>query len=189
MKCLLLMFIFMVSAVAVSQIPFTAPDVKTEFLEIRASSLYVPMRDGVRIAIDVLLPKGLRDDQKVPALFKISRFGRASVDGSISDEDRFWVQHGFARVLIDERGTGASFGTSRYGTDTIPDLHDIVDWVVKQPWSNGRVGAIGVSVEGTASELLAATNHPAVRAVAPWFSDYNTTLIWSALAESLMNGS
>jgi putative CocE/NonD family hydrolase len=30
-----------------------------------------------------------------------------------------------------------------------------------------------VSVEGTASELLAATNHPAVRAVAPWFSDYN----------------
>ena len=76
-------------------------------------------------------------------------------------------------MLIDERGTGASFGVSRYGPDTIADLHDIVDWVISQPWSNGRVGAIGVSVEGTASELLAATNHPAIRAVAPWFSDYN----------------
>jgi hypothetical protein len=131
------------------------------------------MRDGVRIAIEVLLPGELRTDQTLPALFKISSFGRAAVDGSISDEDRFWFKHGFARVLIDERGTGASFGTSRYGAETVPDLYDIVEWVVAQPWCNGRVGAIGVSVEGTASELLAATNHPAVRAVAPWFSDYN----------------
>ena len=161
------------SAAAAPQTPFIALDVKSEFQEIQRSSLYVPMRDGLRIAVDVLLPKALRDEQKVPTLFKIARFGRASLDGKISEEDIFWVQHGFARVLIDERGTGASFGTSRYGTDTIHDLYDIVEWVVKRPWSNGRVGAIGVSVEGTASELLAATGHPAVRAVAPWFSDYN----------------
>jgi putative CocE/NonD family hydrolase len=173
MKRLIWTLLLAVSANAALQDPFTAPVRKPEFQDIQASSLYVPMRDNVRIAIDVLLPKGLRPDQKVPALFKISRFGRAAVDGSISDEDRFWVQHGFARVLIDERGTGASFGTSHYGSESIPDLYDIVDWVVKQQWSNGRVGAIGVSFEGTASELLAATGHPAVRAVAPWFSDYN----------------
>ncbi len=173
MKRLPLTFILAASVVAASQSPFTARPQKPEFQEVQASSLYVPMRDGVRIAIDVLLPKGLRTGQELPAIFKISSFGRAAVDGSISQEDRFWVQHGFARVLIDERGTGASFGTSRYGAETVPDLYDVVDWVVKQPWSNGRVGAIGVSVEGTAAELLAATNHPAVRAVAPWFSDYN----------------
>ncbi|HYL82615.1 MAG TPA: CocE/NonD family hydrolase [Candidatus Angelobacter sp.] len=153
--------------------PFTAPDRKPEFQELQASSRYVPMRDGVRIAIDVLLPKGLPEGRKVPTLFKISRFGRAAQDGGIAGEDRFWVQHGYARVLIDERGTGASFGVSRYGPETVPDLYDLVDWVVQQQWSNGRVGAIGVSVEGTASELLAATSHPAVRAVAPLFSDYN----------------
>lgn len=170
----LLMIVILGTALrGAAQAPFTAPGVKEEFKEIQPSSLYVPMRDGVRIAIDLLLPKGLQANQKVPALFKIARFGRASTDGSIAAEDRFWVQHGFARVLIDERGTGASFGTSRYGTDTIPDLYDVVDWVVKQSWCNGRVGAIGISVEGTAAELLAATNHPAVRAVAPWFSDYN----------------
>ena len=173
MKRLIWTLLFAVSALPAPQGPFTAPVQKPEFDDIQASSLYVPVRDSVRIAIDVLLPKGLRPDQKVPALFKISRFGRAAVDGSISDEDRFWVQHGFARVLMDERGTGASFGVSRYGPESIPDLYDIVDWVVKQQWSNGRVGAIGVSFEGTASELLAATGHPAVRAVAPWFSDYN----------------
>jgi uncharacterized protein len=168
-----LLILFLAVPVATARNPFTAPWEKTEYEQLQASSLYVPMRDGVRIAVDVLLPMPLRAGQKVPALFKISRFGRAPADGAITDEDRFWVGHGFARVLIDERGTGASFGASRYGTETIPDLYDIVDWVVKQPWSNGRVGAIGISVEGTAAELLAATNHPAVKAVAPWFSDYN----------------
>ena len=173
MKRFLWIFILLAPCPAAAQSPFAAPEQKPEFQEAQASSRYVPMRDGVRIAIDVLLPKGLTPALKLPALLKISRFGRAAQDGGISDEDRFWVQHGYARVLIDERGTGASFGVSRYGPDTVSDLYDLVDWLVHQPWSNGRVGAIGVSVEGTASELLAATNHPAVRAVAPWFSDYN----------------
>jgi len=174
MKQLLAIVVFLAACRVEAQTPpFTAPDRKPEFQEVQASSLYVPTRDGVRIAIDVVLPKGLPAGRKLPALFKISRFGRAAQDGGISGEDRFWVQHGYARVLIDECGTGASFGVSRYGPDTVPDLYDLVDWVVHQPWSNGRVGAIGESVEGTASEFLAATNHPAVRAVAPWFSDYN----------------
>ncbi len=80
-------------------------------------------------------------------------YAGASQDGGISREDRFWVRHGYARVLIDERGTGASFGVSRYGPGTASDLYDLVEWVVHRPWSNGRVGAIGVSVEGTASEI------------------------------------
>jgi putative CocE/NonD family hydrolase len=131
------------------------------------------MKDGVRIAVEVLLPKDLPPGTKLPALFRISRFGRARPDGGVSEEDRFWVRHGFARVLVDERGTGASFGTSRYGPATVADLRELVDWVVGRPWSNGRVGAIGVSVEGTAAEWLAVTGHPTVAAVAPWFSDYN----------------
>ena len=61
------------SAAAAPQTPFTALDVKSEFQEIQRSSLYVPMRDGLRIAVDVLLPKALRDEQKVPTLFKIAR--------------------------------------------------------------------------------------------------------------------
>jgi hypothetical protein len=174
MKRLLGILVFLAACRVEAQTPpFMAPERKPEFQEVQVSSFYVAMRDGVRIAVEVLLPKGLPADRKLPALFKISSFGRAAQDGSIAGEDRFWVQHSYARVLIDQRGTGASFGVSQYGPGTVPDLYDLVDWAVHQPWSNGRVGAIGISVEGTASELLAATNHPAVRAVAPLFSDYN----------------
>jgi putative CocE/NonD family hydrolase len=153
--------------------PFDAPDPVPEFTDIQARSLYLPMKDGVRIALDLLIPKDLPAEKKIPAILKITRYGRASATGAIDVIDRFWVKQGFARVLIDQRGTGASFGTVRYGKATLDDMREVVDWVVKQPWSNGRVGAIGDSYEGTTAELLAATGHPAVRAVAPNFSDYN----------------
>jgi uncharacterized protein len=153
--------------------PFNAPSQRPEFAGVQASSLYLPARDGVRIALDLLLPGDLPSGRRIPALLKISRFGRSQAGGGLEEDERFWVEHGYARVLVDERGTGASFGTSGYGPAELDDLRDIVDWVVHQPWSNGRVGATGVSIEGTSSELLALTGHPAVRAVAPWFSDYN----------------
>lgn len=173
MKIPLALAIFSTTLTAADSSPFHAPDVAPEFREVQSTSLYLPMKDGTRLALDVLLPKDLPAGRKIPALFKITRYGRAPVDGRIGTQDRFWVQHGYARVLLDERGTGASFGAVRYGKATLDDLREVVDWVVKQPWSNGRVGAMGVSYEGTTAELLAATGHPAVRAVAPLFSDYD----------------
>lgn len=172
MKKALLVFVLASSAFA-QQKPFTAPKVAAKFAGIHSSSAYVSMKDGTRIAVDILLPAKLPASQKLPTLLHITRYGRAAVDGSIASYDKFWVAHGYARVLMDERGTGASFGTVRYGKATLGDIKEIVDWIVSQPWSNGRVGATGVSYDGTTSELLAATQHPAVRAVAPFFSDYN----------------
>jgi len=153
--------------------PFHAPERRAEHQGVVATSRYLILKDGTRIAIDLLLPTDLAAGARVPAILKISRLGRASIDGGLSSDDRFWAEHGYARILLDERGTGASFGTSRLGTATISDLAEIVDWITAQPWSNGRVGASGVSVEGTASELLAATGRPAVGAVAPLFSDFD----------------
>jgi putative CocE/NonD family hydrolase len=46
-----------------------------------------------------------------------------------------------------------------------------VDWIIEQPWSNGKVGAYGISYEGNTAELLARLNHPAVKAVAPQYGD------------------
>ncbi|MCI0356399.1 MAG: CocE/NonD family hydrolase, partial [Acidobacteria bacterium] len=41
---------------------------------------------------------------------------------------------------------------------------------IAQPWSTGKVGSTGVSYVGTASEMLLANQHPAVKAIAPRFS-------------------
>jgi len=49
-----------------------------------------------------------------------------------------------------------------------------VDWIVRQSWSDGTVGATGGSYEGTAAEFLMINRHPDVKALAPLFSLYDT---------------
>ncbi len=144
------------------------------------SSLYVPTRDGTRLAVDVALPGDRTPDAKLPALIELTRYWRASEDPATGDPypsldvwDRAFLSHGYAVVQVDVRGSGASFGvrTAEYGPQEVRDGWDIVEWIVKQPWSDGKVGAYGTSYTGTTAELLTATGHPAIKAVSPGWSD------------------
>jgi putative CocE/NonD family hydrolase len=145
-------------------------------------SLYITMRDGVRIAADVMLPKNLPEAAKIPAVLKMTCYWRAvdyrpplSWFQRPGEFERVFTGHGYALVVVDVRGTGASFGTRPYplSREEVLDGSDLVDWIIAQPWSNGKVGAIGTSYSGTTAELLAVNNHPAVKAVIPRFADHD----------------
>ncbi len=145
------------------------------------SSNYIQAKDGTRLAVDVHRPLNAAD-QKLPALLVLTRYLRSSIDPvtgklnpALSPLDRYLLDHQYAIVKIDVRGSGASFGTrpAEYGPEEVRDGYAIVDWVVSQPWSNGIVGAYGTSYTGTTAELLTAANHPAVRAVIPGWSDFD----------------
>ncbi|MBI5230735.1 MAG: CocE/NonD family hydrolase [Coriobacteriales bacterium] len=150
-----------------------------------SESLYVQMRDGTRIAVDVTRPAA-PGAGTVPAVITATRYWRSfslrtpgSPGGSpLGPRDPigdFFVERGFAVVIADVRGTGASEGVwpHPWSNLEIDDLRDIVDWVVDQPWSNGRVGATGISYEGTTAMLLASLGHPAVKAVAARSFEYD----------------
>ncbi len=153
---------------------------------LRTESSYVPMRDGVGLAADVVLPRNLPPATKIPALLVQTRYWRKmemrspfkwfltpeALDPYFKDFAPFFASHGYALVSVDVRGSGASFGTWRYpwAEESVEDGRDIVDWIVSQPWSNGKVGAWGISYLGTTAELLAVLNHPAVSAVIPMFN-------------------
>jgi len=149
---------------------------------VTTQSLYVTMRDGVRIAVDVMLPKNLPADAKIPAIMKMTCYWRAveyrppmSWFEGPDEFQRFFTSYGYALVLVDVRGTGASFGTRPYpwSPEEVADGYDLADWIISQPWSNGNVGSIGTSYSGTTAEFLAVTNHPAVKAVVPRFADHD----------------
>ena len=145
-------------------------------------ALHIPMRDGVRIAVDVWLPEGIEPDTRLPAMVRATRYWRARgfVDAPIEGDSNFdeaerWNGAGYALVLIDARGSGASFGIRRFelAEDEVLDYGEVVDWIVAEPWSNGLVGAYGVSYAGNTAEMLAVNRHPAVKAVAPLFNDFD----------------
>lgn len=133
-----------------------------------STSRYITMDDGVRIAVDVHVPTGLEAGARVPAILELTRYWRSRED---EVPYAIWraVSRGFAYVVVDERGTGASFGswTAPLTDRALEDGLRVIDWIIEQPWSNGRVGATGVSYPGMAAAQLAARGHPALRAIVP----------------------
>jgi len=145
-------------------------------------SVYVPMKDGTRLAVDVYLPAERGSGETFPALLEQTRYWRSRENArtgepvpALNGLDRFFLEHDYALLKVDVRGTGASFGSRQmeYGTREVLDGYDIVEWVVAQPWCSGSVGAYGTSYSGTTAEFLAAVKHPAVKAVIPGWSDFD----------------
>jgi uncharacterized protein len=156
----------------------------------RPRSQYVAMRDGRRLALDLYLPQpsnGETPPARLPTIviltpyyrrFKLREGAAATTEASPSAakyRDMF-VPRGYAVAVLDVRGTGASFGSrdSFRSPAEREDYGEVADWIVAQPWSNGTIGATGISYVGAACDFLASTGHPAVKAIAPLFAVWDT---------------
>ncbi|HKV17384.1 MAG TPA: CocE/NonD family hydrolase [Mycobacterium sp.] len=146
------------------------------------------MRDGVRIAVNIWVPETSSAPAGLPTIVHQTRYYRSMelrlplrllragktfehIPPTVKCRKRF-VANGYAWVDVDVRGSGASYGSRvcEWSPDEIRDGAEVVDWIIRQPWSNGRVGAIGTSYDGACAEFLLVNRHPAVRAIAPRFA-------------------
>jgi len=140
------------------------------------------MRDGVRIAVDTVLPESVPEGSRSPTVLVMTRYWRAEEGrdpGAASESGvnpvRFWASHGFAVVIGDVRGTGASFGVWPHhrSRDETRDFGEIMDWITRQPWSDGQVAGFGTSYSANTADWLAERNHPALKAVISRSPDYD----------------
>jgi putative CocE/NonD family hydrolase len=140
----------------------------------KRQSFYFTARDGTDIALDLYLPEGLEPGTELPAVitatrywrrwnlaFPLSRFNRPDL------LTRMLVRHGYAVLQVDARGSGASFGSRDHPWTRAEreDYRDLMDWILEREWSNGKIGAAGISYEGTAAEFMGLLGHPACKAV------------------------
>jgi len=155
--------------------PVTEISVPWRFDDWRTESVYVTMRDGVRIAIDVTLPHPLPSDETIPTILEMTRYWRAIEGNGIGWRTAGAAVRGYAYINMDERGTGASFGTwpVPWSEEALEDCWEIIDWIVDQPWSNGRVGTFGISYPGMSAQMITTVNHPAVKAAIPAFTQFD----------------
>ena len=153
------------------------------------SSQYVEMRDGVRLAVDVVRPAidGVAATEPLPAIYTMQRYGRSHIfpgqDAIATPVDRErqireLVKRGYVYVSVGIRGTGASFGVypGVYNANEARDAYDIADWIAGQPWSNGRLGMMGNSYRANASLMAASMPHPALKAIFPSMMDFDIYL-------------
>jgi putative CocE/NonD family hydrolase len=127
--------------------------------------LRVPVRDGTRLALDLYLPArgGKPPEGKHPTLLARTPYNKAG----LAAEARWYAAHGYAVVVNDVRGRYASEGHWRFLLDDPDDGSDIVQWLAKQPWCNGKVGTFGTSYVGGTQHALACTRPPQLACMIP----------------------
>jgi len=118
-----------------------------------------PMRDGVELSSDIWLPQKVG---RYPVLLVRTPYGKAGAATdpiSFAPIAQFFAEHGYVFVMQDVRGRGDSDGKFGFFFAEGRDGYDTVEWLAKQPWSNGKIGMLGVSYLATA-QWLAAREHP-----------------------------
>ena len=127
----------------------------------RSIDIAVPMRDGVRLSANVFRPEAPR---RYPAILVRTPYGKGS---AISPNYAPFVERGYAVVVQDVRGRYASEGVFRPLEQEPADGGDTLDWIARQPWSDGKIGMLGGSYLGIAQWKVAALNNPHLKAIFP----------------------
>lgn len=127
-----------------------------------SEGLMLPSFDGTELSIQIFRPD-VPEDVKVPIIVNFSPYWGNTAGTAASGGDNFsmwlldeFVPRGYAVALASVRGTGASGGCFEMGgANEIEDTKLTVEWLAAQPWSNGKVGAIAKSYDGTVANMAA----------------------------------
>jgi putative CocE/NonD family hydrolase len=125
----------------------------------------IPMRDGVHVVADVVLPAG---EGPFPAVVERTPYSRGRLLNPVS-----WlrlVDRGYAFVTVDVRGRGDSEGVFKPFHSDGYDGYDTVEWVAAQPWCTGRVGMVGISYDALTQWWTARHKPPHLACIAPMAS-------------------
>lgn len=127
--------------------------------QVRHEHVMVPMRDGVRLSMYLCFPPG---EGPWPVLYQ-QRYSDLSGAGSRNGMAAL-AAHGYVVANENFRGThkseGIFVGYRALGWGEQQDGYDTVEWLARQPWSNGKIGTFGGSQAGFAQNFLAVTQPP-----------------------------
>ena len=127
----------------------------------------IPLPDDIHLAYRAWLPVDA-DQHPVPAILEFLPYRKN--DGTIVRDEitmAATAKHGYACVRVDIRGTGESEGLfdDEYSEQELSDAEQVIHWISRQPWCNGRVGMVGISWGGFNSLQLAYRQPPALKAI------------------------
>jgi X-Pro dipeptidyl-peptidase len=144
----------LLAAPTVAQAKTFTPQTETLSIDTKFGQLYV----------EVTYPTNNGKPVKGPAVVTLSPYsalGRENLSMS-------WVPEGYVHVWADVIGTGNSGGCFDYGGEREKRTgYELVEWIAKQPWSNGKVAMTGGSYNGTTAWAAATQAPPHLTTIIP----------------------
>ena len=90
------------------------------------------------------------------------------------------VKSGYAVIVVDRPGTGASFGKFNGDPEVAAsEVNEILNWIAAQPWSDGNIGMFGDSIQAQIQFRAATTGNPHLKAILPattWMDNYSAVM-------------
>jgi uncharacterized protein len=121
----------------------------------------VPMRDGVKLAVDIFRPEG---DERFPVVLCQTPYNKTGQ----TNRSRWLASRGYVVVNSDSRGRFESEGDwDPFDPKHKADGYDLVEWVARQPWSTGKVGTWGLSYMGWTQWWTATQTPPSLVTIVP----------------------
>jgi predicted acyl esterase len=150
------------------------------------TSQYVPVRDGTRLAIDIIRPTlgGKVVEEKLPVLWMHTPYNRRNYGGGLTAANYpgkalNLVKYGYVVAVADFRGVYASFGHNKaynrgeWLDHARFDAYDITEWLATQPYSDGKIGMWGCSATGGSQMQALSTAPPSLKAIFPMSCEWD----------------
>ena len=126
----------------------------------------IPLRDGTRLGATIYRPKG--SNARTPVIFTLSPY----VADTYHERAAYFARNGYCFALVDCRGRGNSTGNFEPLTNEGHDGYDVVEWLARQSWSNGKVAMWGGSYAGCDQWAALKESPPHLRTIVPAASCY-----------------
>ena len=139
----------------------------------------VPMRDGVELCIDIYRPD---TTEPLPALLAFAVYNKDIQGPDMAEvlppqpawaplwtgcleagDTRFLTSRGYIHVI----GSPRNIAKSGSGGSRLWDSYDLIEWIARQDWCDGKVGMIGISGFGAEQMHAARQNPPSLKAIFP----------------------
>lgn len=161
MKRLLALFCLLLANIFVPTQPPSKPLAKSadDVYDIQERVL-IKTRDGASLSATIVRKKENRDP--LPAVLFYTTYDQGERDSVFGKRA---VDKGYVGIVAYARGIRTNLADYFPYEHDGNDIYDLVDWISKQPWCNGKVGTYGGSYTGFAQWAAVKHVHPALKTI------------------------
>lgn len=129
--------------------------------------ILIETRDGAKVSAIIVKNKELTK----PSVVILQSTIYVRNNGSDLDNLKESVDRGYVGVITYARGKHKSPDEIWPYENDANDTYDVIDWISKQKWCDGRIGMFGGSYNGFTQWAAAKKMHPALKTIVPYVAN------------------
>lgn len=122
----------------------------------------IPTRDGATLIATIV--RNRSETGRVPAVLFYTPYYQGPGDARIAE---MAAKRGYVGIISYARGIRNNLNMFAPYEHDGDDAYDVIDWISRQAWSNGKVGMYGGSYAGFVQWSTARNPHPALKTIVP----------------------